>query len=110
MSEQPTFFGITKQTAVTLLLVLAIANAFACLYAVWRVNQFAQQGAQAHAAECAYKHDRQQALDSSLKFLKLTPKQRVHKYGSIGNLPTAAVQSGIQAERSILHALSGLHC
>lgn len=73
-------------------------------------RQLAEAG-QTHKALCAYKSDTEQRYEDSQKFLLMTPAQRAEKYGKqLAHIPEGTIKRGMEAQKSILDALSDLDC
>lgn len=119
------FAGITREVWLGMLVMLCFADLLVGGLALVKVGQAAQearqaaqraavlgrQGAQAHAAECSYKADRQHALQQSEQFILLSPEQRIKKYGrALGNIPVATIRNTIANETEVLKSLSSLRC
>lgn len=110
-TDRTRFLGLTKDQflgIVVTLLVVALAGVF---FSIYRIEQLAAQGAQAHAANCNYKDYLYRQLEDSEHFLSLTPQQRVILYGkSLGNIPRSTILQSIAHEKGALHSLSKLQC
>ena len=90
----------------TLIILSIVANA----YAVYRISGLAQQGAQAHAVNCAYRSYLVRQVHDSKAFLAMTPAQREARFGSIGNIPVATVLRSLRLQEEAAASLRQLKC
>ena len=90
----------------TLIILSVVANA----YAVYRISDLAQQGAQAHAVNCSYRGYLLRQVADSRAFLAMTPAQREKRFGAIGNIPESTIRRSLQLQEEAAASLSQLKC
>lgn len=105
------FMGMTKLqfllVLVAVLGVLVVAEAVGIALLVGP----AREGAQTHSVLCVVKRADQRQVASSKQFLRLSPKQRDHRYGAaLGGIPTSLIRRGLANQEQDIRSLRSLDC
>lgn len=78
--------------------------------AVAAIQQNTRVALQTTAAVCALRSYYEGQVRESEAFLRLTPAERLAKYGPIAAIPTAEIRAGLARERRIVTAFQPLRC
>ena len=91
----------------TLWTVAAVASLVLATCALW----IAWQDAEAvHDAQCAQRAYVQRQMGDTQDFLKMTKAERSKQYGSIGDIPDAALQRSLARYQAQLRTTDNLGC
>lgn len=111
MTDSPRFLGVTKlQFLVATVAALVVLCSLEAVE-IARLEAPAAMGAQTHGVLCVVKRADQRQVTSSKQFLRLTPKQREHRYGSaLGSIPNVVIRHGLRQQEADVRSLRSLDC
>lgn len=93
------------------ILVLFVGLSLVAVGLVLALDRGSRAGEQAHRALCAQKASSRQALDRNQAYLRMSPDERIRRYGPIfGNVPDSVIHQQILAQRRTLRSYRDLSC
>lgn len=100
-----------KRTFNILTLLVIAAAIYVSAMGSHRQGQLAKQGAETHDAICTFRADLQRRFDDGQAFLRMTPEERMKKYGpSLGSTPESVVKNSLANQQQTLDSLGALDC
>jgi hypothetical protein len=101
---------VSKVHFIGLLVGVLMVSVCLDLYALYRVYALAQQGAQSHAVNCAYRANVEHQISDSKAYLAATPAERARQFGALGKIPPSTIERGLHLQEATLASLRGLTC
>lgn len=104
------FLGLKRITVIYVVIFLLCLTWASTLYQIHEIQTLATRNSTAVNALCIFRSDLIQRRDANQKFLDLSPRQRIEKYGDLGKIPLTIVRSNIKAQNQTIASLDSLRC
>ena len=109
--NQLKFMGLTKTQFLGVIITCLVMVVASIGFQLYRQADAAREGAETHAAVCAFKADLERRVRDSERFIAMTLDQRIAKYGkTLGEIPPSVIRQSLRSQEATVKSLSSLHC